>query len=74
MLVPARAQCAGRGDRKGESLAAFVCSLLGRSFSFRAILALDEVDDHRHAVERVALAQPVLDEVRVVARDRAGAS
>src|SRR5689334_8375986 len=34
-----------------------------------ALLALVEVDDDRNALERVALAQPVLDEVRVVARD-----
>ena len=33
------------------------------------LLALVEVDDHRDALERVALAQPVLDEVRVLARD-----
>src|SRR5215210_7861324 len=30
------------------------------------LLALDEVDDQRHPVQPVALAQPVLDEVRVV--------
>src|ERR671927_126750 len=34
-----------------------------------ALLALVEVDDHGDALERVPLAQPVLDEVGVVARD-----
>src|SRR5215217_2932014 len=34
-----------------------------------ALLALVEVDDHGDPLERVALAQAVLDEVRVVARD-----
>src|SRR4051812_26366048 len=33
-----------------------------------ALLALVEVDDHRDPLDRVALAQAVLDEVRVVAR------
>src|SRR3954471_8183615 len=33
------------------------------------LLALGEVDDQRDAVEPVALAEAVLDEVRVVARD-----
>src|SRR3954451_12001639 len=36
-----------------------------------ALLALGEVDDQWDAVEPVALAQPVLDEVGVVARDAA---
>src|SRR4051812_6483562 len=35
----------------------------------RAALALDEVDDHGDALEAVALAQAVFDEVRVVAGD-----
>src|SRR3954471_18715773 len=35
----------------------------------RAALALDEVDDHRDALEAVALAQAVFDEVRVVPGD-----
>ena len=39
-----------------------------------ALLALDEVDDQRDAVHAVALAQAVLDEVGVVARDARGAS
>src|SRR3954451_22268935 len=34
-----------------------------------ALPALVEVDDERHAVHAVARAQPVLEEVRVVARD-----
>src|SRR4051812_24098289 len=34
-----------------------------------SLLALVEVDDDRDALERIALAEPVLDEVRVVARD-----
>ena len=36
-----------------------------------ALSALDEVDDQRHAVEAVARAQAVLEEVGVVARDAA---
>src|SRR5690606_8530662 len=38
-----------------------------------ALPALVEVDDERHAGEAVALAQPVLDEVRVVAGHAAAA-
>ena len=44
-------------------------SVMSRNRLAGALLALGEVDDQRDALERVALAQPVLDEVRVVARD-----
>src|SRR5437868_15174069 len=37
------------------------------------LTTLHEVDDERHAVEAVARAQPVLEEVGVVARDPAAA-
>src|SRR3712207_3992067 len=48
----------------GRASVATRCRVSGRS---RAPLALGEVDDQRDAVEVVLLAQPVLDEERVVA-------
>src|SRR3954453_6195467 len=51
-----------------ESLASRRAAVLAIRLAAVALLALVEVDDDRNPLERVALAQAVLDEVRVVAR------
>src|SRR5690242_5892850 len=51
-----------------ESVATPCATVLAIWLAAVALLALVEVDDHGDPLERVALAQPVLDEVRVVAR------
>src|SRR4051794_14521524 len=52
-----------------ESVASPSRALLAIRLASLTLLALVEVDDHRDPFERVALAQPVLDEVGVLARD-----
>src|SRR3954470_10547173 len=52
-----------------ESVAARVRRFLAVRLAPVALLALVEVDDHRDPLQRVALAQAVLDEVGVLARD-----
>src|SRR5215213_10288568 len=51
-----------------ESVAARSDSVLAIGLGPLPLLALVEVDDDRDPLERVALAQAVLDEIRVVAR------
>src|SRR5215211_2642065 len=52
-----------------ESVASRRAAALAVRLAAVALLALVEVDDDGDAFERVALAQPVLDEVGVLARD-----
>src|SRR5215216_2697996 len=57
-------------NRNSLSLISFMrWESVASRLSALALLALVEVDDHRDPLERVALAQAVLDEVRIVARD-----
>src|SRR5919198_3714273 len=56
-----------------ESVATRSRAVLADWLAPLALLALVEVDDHRDPVERIALAEPVLDEVGVVAGDASAA-